>query len=378
MWMGAHPLASSSLTVESPGNKEKDLELIEFISADSKNVLGPDITREYGRLPFLFKLLAAGESLSIQAHPDKKTAEEGFEREDRAGIPRDAPERNYRDDNHKPEIIMAVTEFSAMIGFRNPRDIFKSFAELSLDSKAAGLLAAAEKTGRTSSSGALRIFLEGFLTLEIESRTQLLDSVSEVSESPQCSWTALQRHWVNRLVADFPGDIGALAPLLLHLVVLKPGEALYQPPGSLHAYLEGFGVELMANSDNVLRGGLTEKHIDVQELLKILSFEASEPAVLEPGEPDRQGIRYYPVPVKEFALGLTDCIPGKETVLQPGSGPLIILVMSGEIHLSDGRDEAGLKRGESAFIPWNAGEVRVSGNGRAVFASVGGRNEIMD
>ena len=358
LWMGAHPSAPSRIDTD----KMEKLSLEEWISSDTQSVLGPDITSKFGRLPYLFKLLAAGDSLSIQAHPSKGMAVEGFMREDEAGIPRDAPNRNYRDDNHKPEIILALTPFTAMIGFRTPEDILRHFSELKHESPVAGII---------SESDGLQTFLHGLLSLDAESKESLLESAAAISNKPQCGWDRLQRLWVSRLAARFPGDIGVLAPLFLHVVEIQPGEALYQPAGVLHAYLEGFGVELMANSDNVLRGGLTQKYIDVPELMKILVFEASNPGILNPDHRDENGIMRYPTPAQEFSLGLVDLKSGQDIRIESGEGPLIILTLEGEILLKDGSEELRLPKGSSAIIPWKAHNVGISGIGRAAIAGIG-------
>ena len=364
MWMGAHPLAPSRL-------EEMDsLNLSEFISTHEIDTLGPDISRDYGRLPYLFKLLAAGESLSIQAHPSKEMAEEGYRREDGAGIPRDAPERNYRDDNHKPEIIMAITEFTAMIGFRKPDDILKSFSEFGQIEGLTELLRRVENLGKKGSSDALRAFFEGILTLEEQTTQNLLNSACDIAREDRSCWDSLQRQWVSQLVSSFPGDIGALAPLFLHVALLQPGEALYQPARALHAYLEGFGLELMANSDNVLRGGLTKKHIDIPELMNVLKFESSSPGILKPDRPDSIGIRRFKTPPREFSLGLADFDTDQSINLPVGSGPEIVLVLEGALLLQDGVSELILRRGESAFIPWKAVNIKITGSGRGAFAGV--------
>jgi len=367
MWMGAHPKASSRIDIDETGL----IDLSDFIAGNEIEVLGPDISREFGRLPFLFKLLAAGDSLSIQAHPSKELAEEGFKREDEAGIPRDAAERNYRDDNHKPEIIMALEDFTAMIGFRDPEVILKCFSAFDSIEIMGGLLKGLEKNMQSNSSKALNAFLQELLTLDAELRATLLSSAVQVSEDLNTKWEPVQRYWVKQLLSSFPDDVGALAPLFLHVVELKPGEALFQPAGALHAYLRGFGIELMANSDNVLRGGLTKKHIDVPELMKVLEFKASEPEILKPGPPDTRGIRAYPSPVREFSLGLSDVFPGKNIELKFGREPMIVLVMEGNLMLHSGSEKILLERGESAFIPWNAENITISGRGRGAIAGIG-------
>ena len=372
LWMGAHPKAPSEIIIDKGESSSTVESLADFISSSPRDVLGPKVYNRFGALPFLFKLLAAGDSLSIQAHPSKKMAEEGFRREDDAGIPRDAADRNYRDDNHKPEIIMAISTFSAMIGFREPELILKTFEPfLQIAAMETLLSDMKQQVDEGDLSSALRSFFEGFLLLDDSSKKQVLITARTAARENNRNWDDLQKKWVKRLLLSFPGDLGALAPLFLHIVELQPGEALFQPPGALHAYLEGFGMELMANSDNVLRGGLTKKHIDIPELMKVLHFKASEPQVIKPGLPDSTGIRNYPTPAEEFLLGVADLNQSKEINLEQGNGPLIVMATEGEISLDNGSDKLILSRGCSAFIPWNADNVSIDGPGKAAFARVG-------
>jgi len=371
LWMGAHPLASSEIIAGASSGARKKIKLSEFIPKEMNEVLGPEVSKKYGGLPFLFKLLAAGESLSIQAHPTKEMAEEGYEREEKAGIPVDAPHRNYRDDNHKPEIIMAITPFTAMIGFREPEEILKAFSLLEQNSEMKSFLGEVSAALKKDASRGLRIFLEGLLTLKPRSRQILLDSAAETAGRRENGFDSLQRRWIPHLISSFPGDIGALAPLFLNVVELQPGEALYQPPRALHAYLEGFGLELMANSDNVLRGGLTKKHIDVPELVKVLRFEAEEPEILTAGAAEKNGISRYETPVAEFSLGTASVTDDRRVRLDSHAGPMIVLAMDGELILSDGTEELRLTRGKSAFIPWKARALEIRGSGKAAFAGVG-------
>jgi len=375
MWMGAHPLASSRLRMGDGG----ELELIEAIAGDPALMLGPDTAARYGSLPFLFKLLAARKSLSIQAHPSKKAAEAGFLVENERGIPIEAVNRSYRDNSHKPEVIMAITPFSAMIGFRNFAEIRKSFSVL----ETGGLML----EGGMNEGESLRSFLRSLLTADDGTRFPLLASIADALNRTDCGWNSLQRYWVTRLSKDFPDDISVLAPLFLNLVEIEPGGALFQPAQMLHAYLEGFGLELMANSDNVLRGGLTTKHIDVGELMRILDFSSSSPRVIGVGKADSRGICRYPMRVAEFSLGLANVgyaenpgalggleYTGAEIRIESGEGPIIVLAMEGEIVLKDDFDELALSRGSSAFVPWAAKDVSIGGAGKCAIAEVGRDN----
>ncbi|KGM43527.1 Mannose-6-phosphate isomerase [Olavius algarvensis spirochete endosymbiont] len=374
MWMGAHPLASSKLKMNDGG----ELELIETIVRNPVLMLGPDKAKQYGSLPFLFKLLAARKSLSIQAHPSKEAAETGFLRENEKKIPIGAINRNYRDDNHKPEIIMAITPFSAMIGFRRFAEVRESFSILKTDSLNLGK--------GIDETEMLKSFFVSLLTADNDTKTLLLASVVDALNRSECGWDSLQKYWISRLSEEFPGDIGVLAPLFLNVVEIQPGEALFQPVQTLHAYLEGFGLELMANSDNVLRGGLTGKHVDVVELVRVLDFSSSTPRVLKVGKSDLRGFCRYPVQVAEFSLSLAnlglmnaekpDDLQSmgnivNEIRIASGEGPLIVLAMEGRIVLGDGTDDLVLNRGSSAFVPWTAEDVLIRGKGKCAIAEVG-------
>ena len=381
LWMGAHPSAPSRIAV---GDDEWE-NLDSWIRSRPNAALGEGTFREFGGLPFLFKLLAAKKPLSIQAHPGKSLAVEGFARENAAGIPRDAAHRNYKDDNHKPEIIMALSPFTAMIGFRPPREIHRALT-LSLSSSASA--SASSPPGilesifspqvisalKHSDNRALESFLSRLTALRGDLLESLLDTVKLRLKRGGEGLEPLQREWTGRLLQQFPGDAGALAPLFLNILRIEPGEALYQPAGVLHAYLEGFGVELMANSDNVLRGGLTSKNIDVDELLNILEFRPFTPSVLRldppgpsrPGDPPRPPA-FFQTPAREFALGITH----GPALLSRGRGPFIVLTIEGDTELSDGTRTLALPRGSSAFVPFEAPDVHIRGRGRAAAAALG-------
>ena len=380
LWMGAHPSAPSRIAV---GDDEWE-NLDSWIESRPNAALGERTFREFGGLPFLFKLLAAKKALSIQAHPGKSLAVEGFARENAAGIPRDAAHRNYKDDNHKPEIIMALSPFTAMIGFRPPREIHRALT-LSLSSSASASASSPPRILESifspqvisalkhSDNRALEGFLSRLTALRGDPLESLLDTVKLRLKRGGEGLDPLQREWTGRLLQQFPGDAGALAPLFLNILRIEPGEALYQPAGVLHAYLEGFGLELMANSDNVLRGGLTSKNIDVDELLKILEFRPFTPSVLRldppgPSPPAPPGPpRFFQTPAREFALGITH----GPALLSRGRGPFIVLTIEGDTELSDGTRTLSLPRGSSAFVPFEAPDVHILGRGRAAAAALG-------
>lgn len=323
-WFGAHPSAPSA-TDEGP--------LDEVIAADPQGTVG-----ETGDLPFLVKLLAAARPLSIQAHPSIEQAREGFAREDAAGIPRDAAHRNYKDSNHKPEILIALTPFRAMAGFQPLEKTVALLEELGLP-ELEGVRAELDD-GSVAADKRLRSVLSGWLAMD--DCAPLVDAVLERAaelDSP------VARNLVF-IGEEFPGDVGVLAALLLNHVELNPGEALFLPAGNMHAYLSGFGVEVMANSDNVLRGGLTSKHIDADELEKIVLFEPMEDPVLVPEVSGNRSV--FPVPVDDFAVARYEG-EGAASL----AGPAIVLAVAGEVRLRG----LVLQSGEAAFVAVGDGEV---------------------
>lgn len=290
MWMGAHPKAPSTVVKEAG-----EIPLPEAIAADPEGMLGPSVRERFGdTLPFLFKILAAAAPLSIQAHPSQDEAQAGFHRETAAGIPLDAPHRNYRDANHKPECIRALTPFWGLCGFR-PADeaeaLLCTFCGPDFGPLRSGL------DGEEPEP--FRDFFEKLMTLD---PAHLRDTLrrAEAHAAGAASETPEGR-WITRLATAYPGDPGILSPLFLNLIRLEPGEALFLPAGELHAYLDGLGLEIMANSDNVLRGGLTPKHVDVPELTRRVRFRPRRPPVLRP-ETVSPIEAVYPTPVAEFRL----------------------------------------------------------------------------
>jgi len=365
LWMGSH--AGSSSLVSLPSG-ETSLE--ELIARDPRRYLGEKTAERYGALPFLFKLLAAEKPLSIQAHPNSAQAREGFERENRAGLAQDAPNRNYRDSNHKPEIICALTPFTGMCGFRSPDEIRRLLADF-LNSAPApvreGFAPLSRALEMPNPSAALRNFLEMLFNLSpaIKNtvsaiKTADTNTISDIKTSLISTLTkyilsahgAENREW--ELMRDFarlyPGDPAVIAPLYLNVFRLEPGEAFFLKAGVLHAYAHGFGIELMADSDNVLRGGLTPKHIDVPELMKVLDFNPLKPQIMKP---ETNFSRFtYPVPCEEFSLTVIRGTGG--VVALPETSPLALaqsasigIVTEGEVSVSG----MILKQGESAFFP---------------------------
>ena len=339
LWMGSHAASPSLVSLPSG-----EMSLGEFIACDPRRYLGEKTAERYGALPFLFKLLAAEKPLSIQAHPNPAQAREGFERENKAGLSQNAPNRNYRDLNHKPEIICALTPFTGMCGFRGPDEIRRLFSAF-LDSAPAflregfaPLLQALETPNPTA---ALRNFFEILFNLSSAVKNTLTEYILSVHGAENCEW---------KLMRDFarlyPGDPAVIAPLYLNVFRLEPGEAFFLKARVLHAYIHGFGVELMANSDNVLRGGLTSKHIDIPELMKVLDFNPLKPRIIKPET--NFSCFTYPAPCEEFSLTVMRGTGGVINMpLAFAQSASIGIVTEGEVSVSG----TVLKQGESAFFP---------------------------
>ncbi|WP_326730014.1 mannose-6-phosphate isomerase, class I [Streptomyces phaeochromogenes] len=347
MWMGAHPGAPSR-TLRGP--------LTEVIDEAPEKELGREAVAKFGpRLPFLLKLLAAGAPLSLQVHPDLAQAKEGYEDEERRGVPIDAPHRNYKDANHKPELICALTEFDGLCGFRAPAEAADLLAALEVDS----LKPYVDLLHAHPEEAALREVLTAVLSAD---REQMAATVTEAATA--CARLGGAHAPYADLAHHYPGDPGVIAAMLLNHVRLQPGEALFLGAGVPHAYLNGLGVEIMANSDNVLRCGLTPKHVDVPELLRIVRFEASDPGVLRP-EASPDGEEVYETPIDEFRLSRYALVAGAPVHDLTLGTPQILLCTAGSVQAG----EHALGPGRSVFVP--AGEkAEVSGDGTVFRATV--------
>jgi mannose-6-phosphate isomerase len=344
LWLGAHPSAPS---------KVNGLSLETIISAAPGPMLGAPVEQRFGpRLPFLLKVLAAAKPLSLQAHPSLAQAQAGFSTEEAAGVPRSAAHRNYKDPNHKPELICALTPFRALCGFRRVADTKALLSGLGVPALAPFLEALA--------TGGLRSLFERVMKVPSNERAPLVASVVAACASRPPATFAAECANAVALEREYPGDVGIIGALLLNLVTLKPGEALALGAGNLHAYLEGTGVELMANSDNVLRGGLTPKHVDVPELLRVLDFSDGPVTIVVPrGAPEA----IYPTPFPDFRLSRLDV---EAAFTLPRNGPDLLLCVEGEVHVN----ELALARGQSAFAAFDDGALRLSGRGVVYRATV--------
>ncbi|WP_052852405.1 mannose-6-phosphate isomerase, class I [Streptomyces avicenniae] len=363
LWMGAHPGAPSRLD-----RADGPLSLADAIAADPDGQLGAGAVRRFGpSLPFLLKVLAAGSPLSLQVHPDRAQAAAGHAAEDARGIPADAPDRTYRDTNHKPELICALTPFDGLCGFREPAATADLLDGLGVDS----LKPYADLLRARPSSDALREVLTAVLTADrdevAESARQAAEGAARLGaddpDGPYAAYADIARH--------YPGDPGVIAAMLLNHVRLQPGQALYLAAGVPHAYLKGLGVEIMANSDNVLRCGLTPKHIDVPELLRIVRFEATDPGVISPTDGPADGADHtYGVPIDEFRLSRHLLTEGEAPRALPQGTPQILLCTDGhaDLRAADGA-ALTLAPGQSAWAP-ATDRVEISGAGTLFRATV--------
>lgn len=339
-WMGAHQSAPSEL--ETP---EAPVLLNEFIAANPGEILGPDAATRFGELPYLFKILDVKDMLSIQVHPTKAEAEKGFARENEAGIPLNAPHRNYKDANHKPEIMVALSEFWLLHGFLPEEKLKKVLQEVPELRSLAGVY---EKEGYFG-------LYKNVMEMPQEQVNSLLRPLAE-RVLPDYRAGKLQKNdpafWTGRAIDNDPAglerlDRGIFSIYFFNIVYAAPGEAVFQDAGIPHAYLEGQNAELMANSDNVLRGGLTPKHIDVPELLKHTRFEAVHPNILK-GEAIHDGQeRIYPTPAPDFVIS-TILLQPTQVYKHTTTAPETWIVQSGQGSVN----ELAIQKGTSIFIPF--------------------------
>jgi len=352
LWMGDHPRAPSLILTP-----DGTTTLSQLIQEDPEKMLG---NGEPGALPFLFKVLAAAHPLSIQVHPGKDQARKGYNNENAAGVQPDAFDRNFKDPRHKPELICALTPFDAMSGFREPGEIAGLITHLGIDRKTTG----AAKFSKYPDENSLRIFFRWLLNLSNKQKSvflaYLFHSVTQAKIRTEND--ELTFDWTIKLLEYYPDDIGAFAPILLNTVRLQPGEALYMDSGILHAYLKGAGIEIMANSDNVLRGGLTSKHVDIPELFKALIFTGAPARIIRPESADN--IEFiYPTPAREFQLSRIELNDSQLFESKARYGAEIILAIDGIAKVTQEREdqELSVKKGEAIFIPFVAGEYTIQG-----------------
>jgi mannose-6-phosphate isomerase len=359
LWMGAHPQAPSQLVLEdgSGGDGSNLQSLDAVIAADPVGVLGQRCVDQFGpRLPFLLKVLAAEQPLSLQVHPDDEQARSGFAAEEAAGIDRLAPDRNYRDPFGKPELLVALTDFHVLQGFRPAEEAAATLSGLHVH----GLESLIEELQGGTPTG------EVFLRLIEWPAGDRVRIVAEVSDA--CSTLAAGgvTPWIAGLAATYPGDPGVVGVLLLNYLTLHPLQGLYVRPGQIHAYLHGTGIEVLGGSDNVIRGGLTPKHVSTTELRAILSVDAVAPALVAPVA-STDGGQTWPTPQPEFELRRQQINALGRLVL---GGPSVLLCLDGKLEIGESNSIVTLEPGESAFAFGDA-ELAIAGSGVLVRANPG-------
>jgi mannose-6-phosphate isomerase len=355
LWIGAHAKAPSLADV---GGAQEPLD--ELIAEAPDAILGQAANARFaGRLPYLFKILDVRKMLSIQAHPTLTQARRGFARENAEGISLEASCRNYKDDNHKPEIGVALTQFWMLHGFRPLEQIAESFSQTpelgALMPDFPQRLGQAGHHDHEARRGLLRELYSTGMTMPQEQVDLLLNALLARLRAEQPAHKDSADYWALRAAENFPlpgghRDRGIFSVYLLNLVHLQPGEGTFQPAGVLHAYLEGVNVELMANSDNVLRGGLTSKHVDVPELLSILTFEGGTPNVFG-GELVSSQERIYRTPAEEFELSRIALAPHSRYSGDAPYGPKALLVLDGSGTVTSAGKCLSLSKGSIAFVP---------------------------
>ncbi|OJB91706.1 mannose-6-phosphate isomerase [Yersinia ruckeri] len=348
LWMGAHP-KSSSQVIDTQGHLQS---LRDLIDSDPSFYLGKAVAKRFGELPFLFKVLCAAQPLSIQVHPSKQAAEIGYARENAAGIPLNAAERNYKDANHKPELVFALTPFHAMNGFRT----FEQLTELLQPVSAAHPDIGAFLLQPDAEH--LALLFASLLSMDGEQKTLALGVLKSALNNQRGEpWDTI-RH----IAQIYPDDSGLFSPLLLNVITLQPGEAMFLYAETPHAYLDGVGLEVMANSDNVLRAGLTPKFIDIPELMANVKF-IPKPADELLTAPQQQGnTQNFPIPVADFAFAIQTVTAEPVSVAQDSAA--IIFCIDGQSVLEKNDQQVILQPGESCFIAASESPIKVQGTGR--------------
>jgi len=365
VWYGAHPLAPSRLA--------DGRSLDEAIRQEPGEILGASVGSAFPeRLPYLMKIISAAKPLSLQVHPTREHAAESFVAENAANLPLGSPSRNYRDDNHKPELLIALSDFTALCGFRTPRR-----AAALLEGLGDGIAQRLHTLLMDSPTAhGMRAAVRALLAPTMRPpEAEIHEVVRACADRLRAGRSPSPR--VDRIVATLaehhPDDPGVIAALLLNPVSLRPNEAMFVPAGALHSYISGTGLEVMAASDNVLRAGLTSKRVDVEELLACVSVLAAPPVRVAPEHLSEATVAYY-APVDDFELSLTrlngQSPSGQGEALVPGTGPRIVLCLEGAVTLQTSTGSRGIRRGEAVLVPAADGTLRASGSGRFVQACV--------
>ena len=362
MWMGSHRKAPSKAELDN-----RKIPLDQLIEKYPEEILGTIISKKFsGELPFLFKVLSASKPLSIQAHPNKNQAISGFDRENVKSIAIESPERNYRDSNHKPELICALTTMWALKGFRNPGEIMEHFAPLADIFSSFGIVILQEKLNE---DGIKDLFMN-LMNIDVSTARNLMKGIRNKIRKLKNKNPAYE--WTDKLNQEYPGDFGALSPLYLNVLKLNPGEAIFLPACELHAYLSGSGLEIMANSDNVLRGGLTQKYIDKTELMNVLNFTPAIPEIIR-GTKSEPFETFFHSAAEEFILSVID-LPEENSLYKKGGqrSVEILLCTDGKAVISDvsAANRLTIKRGTSILVPASLEGYSIMGKATIYKASV--------
>jgi mannose-6-phosphate isomerase len=358
LWLGAN--SGDPAFLEEP---DGEVSLLQAVVADPEGQLGAAARARFGdALPFLLKVLAAEEPLSLQAHPSSEQAAEGYLREERLGIPVNSPVRNYRDSSHKPELLVALQQFEVLAGFRpaaHTIELLRALAVSDLDPFI-------DLLNDQSDADGLRALFTTWITApqpDVDVLvTAVLDGAINYLSSGATEFAAVAKT-VLELGERYPGDAGVLASLLLNRITLGPGEGIFLSAGNLHAYLRGVGLEVMANSDNVLRGGLTPKHVDVPELLRVLNFNpTTESQLCAQTHPDGLA-SFYDTPTAEFAASMLtlgdDQIGHEVDAPSRHDGPQILLCVEGATAVHGKAGSLTLTRGAAAWVAADDGPIRL-------------------
>lgn len=345
LWMGAHPNGVSTVSI-----KQQNIPLTALFNAFPGKILGS----KKATLPFLVKVIAAEKALSIQVHPDKRHAMAGFSQENQQNIAQNAPNRNYHDPNHKPELVYALTPFLALKGFRSIPTIMALFKETGC----AIFDAQISKLRQNPTSDQLNETFAALFTITASEKRDALKQLTLYTENNSNDLTKM----LHQLLSQYPDDIGVFAPLFFNPILLSPGQAMFIAPGTLHTYLHGVALEIMTNSDNVIRAGLTPKHIDIPALLDNTRFESltSDNFTVAPTILGHKTL--FAVPVADFQF---EVIQSNETErVETVTGAEILFCLAGEIKVQSGATTLQIRPGESIFVGAHAGQYHYCGQGQ--------------
>ncbi|MEZ8107169.1 mannose-6-phosphate isomerase, class I [Vibrio cortegadensis] len=351
IWMGAHPGGCSR-------HEENDDLLSDIIAQNKSAVLGGYTESRFGELSYLLKVLAAHTPLSIQVHPNKRKSELGFSRENDQGIALNDPTRNYKDPNHKPELVYALTPYKAMNGFRPIEQIICLFDEIYIDElhQEIGFLK------QEPNSSGLEHFFSSVMMLSEERKGRVLYQLEEAYNKPVSNMTREAIEYSQTFKKYYDGDIGLLAPFILNTVELEPGEAMFLFAETPHAYVQGTAIEIMASSDNVLRAGLTPKHMDVPELIDNVVFTPINPEDLKMLPVIKGSKEHYPIPIDDFGFDILHANSAKQE--QYVRSAEILFCVDNNIVVESQGKVVKLVPGESVFVPCSAQMYTYQGEGR--------------